>query len=238
MGQGKAGPRQPPASTRAALAAARDRSPRFAESAASRRVGTPGRIGGIFRQGWVHVIPGLGAPDEDVGLGAKPARVVERADADADNVRPGRYLDIERRAAIAAEHAGDLVAAVGLRDIALRGAPGDAEPGAGHADRRDIGGAAAALAVAAMAVQREQGFALALVAHRAAQAPAASCCRHRPPPRRDYSRISAVILSTLVRTSPAERSMRPACSSAATSACTRRYWRPRERARAEIDGSG
>src|SRR5580704_8541744 len=175
-GQGRA--RQPPAGTRAALAAARDRSPRFAESAASRRVRTPGRVGGIFRQGRVHVIPGLGALDEDVGLGAKPARVVERADADADNVRPGRYLDIERRAAIAAEHAGDLVAAVGLRDIALRHAPGDAEGGAGHADCRDIGGAAAALAVAAVAVQREQRIALALVAHRAAQAPAASLLVH------------------------------------------------------------
>src|SRR5260370_34268387 len=98
------------------------------------------------------MIPGLGALDEDVGGGAKPARVVERADADADNIRPGRYLDIERRSAIAAEHPGDLIAAVGVGDIALRRALGDAEPGAGHADRRDIGSAAAALAIAAMAL--------------------------------------------------------------------------------------
>ena len=142
------------------------------------RVGLAGRVGVVLRQGRVHVVPGLGALDEDVGLRTEGAGVVERADAEADDVRPGRYLDVKRRAAIAAECADDLVAAIGLADIAFWGALSDAEPGGRHPDRRDIGGAAAALAIAAVALQREQGLALAFVAHRTAQAPAGSCCGH------------------------------------------------------------
>src|SRR5712672_2223610 len=84
-----------------------------------RRISLAGRVGGVFRQSGIHVVPGLGALDEDVGLGAEAAGVVERADPNADDVRPGRYLDIERGAAIAAEHAGDLVAAIRLRYIAF-----------------------------------------------------------------------------------------------------------------------
>src|SRR5438067_1659862 len=53
-----------------------------------------GRVGGVFRQAGIHVVPGLRAFDEDVGLGAEGAGVVEAADADADDVGPGRYLDI------------------------------------------------------------------------------------------------------------------------------------------------
>src|SRR5205085_8799739 len=129
--------------------------------------------------------------DEDVGVGAEAARVVERADPEADDVRPGRDLDIERRAAIAAEHADDLVAAVRLSDVSLRRALGDAEPGARHPDRRDIGGAARTLAIAAMTLQREDRRALALIAHRAAQTPAGSCYRHRAPPAGSLLRRSA-----------------------------------------------
>src|SRR5436190_4271542 len=146
------------------------------------RIGLTGRVGGVFRQRRVHVVPGLGAFDEDVGVGAEAAGVVERADPEADDVRPGRDLDIERRAAIAAKGADDLVAAVGLADIALRGALGDPEAGARHPDCRDIGGAARTLAIAAMTLQREDRRALALIAHRAAQAPAGPCYRHRAPP--------------------------------------------------------
>ena len=54
----------------------------------------------------------------------------------------------------------------------------------------------------------------------------------------DQSAISATIRSAVARTEPSERSMRPADSNAATSACTRRYCRPRARARAETDTSG
>src|SRR5215472_10771128 len=60
----------------------------------------PLRIGRKFWKLRVHVVPGLGALDEDVGLGAEDARVVERANAQADDVRPGRDLHPERRAAI------------------------------------------------------------------------------------------------------------------------------------------
>src|SRR5204863_6632182 len=144
------------------------------------RIGLTGRVGGVFRQGRVHVVPGLGALDEDVGLRAEAAGVVERADPEADDVRPGRDLDIERRAAIAAKGADDLVAAVGLADIALPGALGNAEPGGRHPDCRDIGGAARTLAIATIALQREDRHALALIAHRAAQTPAAPLCVHQP----------------------------------------------------------
>src|SRR5262245_56134878 len=140
------------------------------------------RIGRKFWKPRVHVVPGLGALDEDVRLGPKDARVVERADPQADDVGPGRHLDPERRAAIAAKYAGDLVAAVGLRDVALRHPFREPEAGDRHAHRRDIGGAARPLAVAAMALQRENGFALALVAHRAAQAPAGPLVAHADPP--------------------------------------------------------
>src|SRR5207302_4522776 len=155
------------------------------------RIGLAGRVGGVFRQCRVHVVPGLGALDEDIGLRAEDARVVERADPEADDVRPGRDLDIERRAAIAAEHADDLVAAVRLSDVSLRRALGDAEAGARHPDCRDISGAARTLAVAAMALQREDRRALALIAHRAAQTPAGSCYRHRAPPAGRLLRRSA-----------------------------------------------
>ena len=63
------------------------------------------------------MIPGLRAPHEDVGLRPEPARIVQGADAKTDQVRAGRNLHIERRAAIAAEDADDLVAAVCLRDV-------------------------------------------------------------------------------------------------------------------------
>src|SRR5689334_6650969 len=132
----------------------------FGTLRAARGVRLAGWVGVVFRQCRIHVVPGLGALDENVGVRAKVARVVERADAKADDVRPSRDLDIERRAAIAAEGADDLVAAIGLADIALRGALGDAEAGRRHPHRRDIGGAARTLAVAAMALQREDRVAL------------------------------------------------------------------------------
>src|SRR4051794_4658704 len=99
------------------------------------------------------MVPRLGALGEDVGLRPEPARVVESRDADPDDIRPGRDLDIERRAAIAAEHARDLVAAVGRGDIALRPPRGEADPGRGHPPRRDMRRPARPLAVAAMALQ-------------------------------------------------------------------------------------
>jgi len=60
----------------------------------SRRVGHSRRIGRVFWNIRVHVIPGLGALDENVGLRPKPARIVEAGDADADQIGPGRDLDI------------------------------------------------------------------------------------------------------------------------------------------------
>src|SRR3954470_20738871 len=79
-------------------------------------VGSSGRIGVVFRQVRVQVLPGLRALDEDVGLGAELARVVQGADAQPDNVRPVCDLHIKRRAAIAAERADDRVAAVSLAE--------------------------------------------------------------------------------------------------------------------------
>src|SRR5580704_7845772 len=71
-------------------------------------ISLPLRIGIEFRHIRVHVVPRLSAFDEDVGVGPEPARVVEARDADADQVGPGRDLNIERRAAIAAKHTRDV----------------------------------------------------------------------------------------------------------------------------------
>src|SRR5207249_9530402 len=65
----------------------------------------------------IHVVPGLGAPGEDVGLGPEPARIVEGADANADDVGPCRALDIDWRAAVAAENPCDVVAGIGLGHV-------------------------------------------------------------------------------------------------------------------------
>src|SRR5215469_7847424 len=58
-------------------------------SRCSRFVGLTRRIGRVFRDIGVHVIPRLSALDEDVSLGPKPAWIVEAGDADAHEIRPG-----------------------------------------------------------------------------------------------------------------------------------------------------
>src|SRR5437763_8213681 len=77
----------------------------------------------------IHMVPWLGALGEDVGVGPEPARIVEGADAHADDVGPGRHLHIKRRATVATEDARDVVAGIGLGDVALGGAAHDADPG-------------------------------------------------------------------------------------------------------------
>ena len=80
---------------------------------------------------------------------AGPARIVEGADSNADDIGPRQHLDIERRAAVAAEHPGDALAGIGLGHVAVGPAAHDAEPRDGYADRRDVRRAVLALAVAA-----------------------------------------------------------------------------------------
>ena len=118
-----------------------------------------GRVGRVFRQIRVHVVPGLGALDKDVGRGAKLARIVEGADANGDEVGPGRDPQKQHRAAIRAEGAGDLVAAVGRPEVELGFALGDPEARRRNPPSRGKGAAALALAVAAMAQQRKAGLA-------------------------------------------------------------------------------
>src|SRR5258707_15887231 len=77
------------------------------------------RIGRKRRHGRVHVVPRLRTLDEDVGFRSEPARIIECADPDADEVGPGRYLHVERSATLAAENARNVVAGVGLGDVAL-----------------------------------------------------------------------------------------------------------------------
>src|SRR5688572_12791290 len=132
------------------------------------------RIGHERRHGGIHVVPRLGALDEDVGVGPEPARIVEGADADTDDVWPGGDLYVERRAAVAAEDAGDLVAGIGLGDVTFWRAMADAEPGRWHAYRRDVRRAALQLAIPTVALQCELGLAGAFVSHRLAQASAGS----------------------------------------------------------------
>jgi len=77
-----------------------------------RRVGASRRIGLVLGNIWVHVIPGLRALGEDVGLGAKPARVVQAADPEADDVRPSRDPNEQRAAAFRAKRACHLIPGV------------------------------------------------------------------------------------------------------------------------------
>ena len=91
-----------------------------------RRVGMPRRIGLVFRKLGIHVVPGLRALHEDVGLGAKRARVVQAADPQAHDVGPRRDTNEQRAAAFRAECARHRVAG-GDKELGL--AFGDAEPG-------------------------------------------------------------------------------------------------------------
>jgi hypothetical protein len=110
--------------------------------------------------------------DEDVGVRPEPARIIEAGDANADQIRPSRDLDIKRRAAIAAKHSGDLVAGVGSGDIASGFTLDDTKLRGWNPNRGDKGAAALPLAIPAMALQRKDRFARAFVANCAAQAPA------------------------------------------------------------------
>lgn len=128
------------------------------------------------------MIPGLRAPHEDVGLRPEPARIVQGADSKTNQIRAGRNLHIERRAAIAAEDADDLVAAVCPRDVSPGRALEDAEPRAGHSGSGNMRRAALPLAVATMAAQGEDGVSDGFVADRAAQASAGSWLGHARSP--------------------------------------------------------
>src|SRR5437660_12620683 len=100
---------------------------RTRQASQSRLISLPGRICRVFWKIRVHVIPGLRALDEYVRRRAEPARIVERADPDGDEVGPGRDPQKQHRAAIRAEGAGDLVAAVRRPDIEFRFALADPE---------------------------------------------------------------------------------------------------------------
>src|SRR5262249_3812549 len=143
-------------------------------------IGTARWIGLVFRDGRVHVIPGLRAPDEDIGFCPEPTWVIEACNPNADAIRSSRYLAIERRAAIAAEGARHLVTAIRLADIALGRAAENAKASGGHSYRRDIGTATGSLAGAAMGLGREELRSRPLLPRRAAKA---SSTPHPPPPR-------------------------------------------------------
>jgi hypothetical protein len=124
------------------------------------------------------VVPGWRALHENAGIRLEPARVVQSADAKSDKVRAGPNLHLERRAAITAENADDVVAAVRLRDVALWCALEDAEPCTRKARGGDVRGTTLALAVAAMTAKGEDRFAHGLVADCAAEAAACSGIGH------------------------------------------------------------
>ena len=124
------------------------------------------------------VVPGLGALHEDVGIRFEPTRVVQCANAKSDEVGSSRDLHIQRRAAVAAEYANDVVAAVGLRDVAFWRALEEAEALAGKAGGRHVCSATLALAVAAMAAQSEDRLAHGFVTDCATEAAACSGIGH------------------------------------------------------------
>jgi hypothetical protein len=129
------------------------------------------------------IVPGLGAFHEDVGIGFEPARIVQSADAKSDEVGPRPDVHIQRRTTVAAEDADDVVAAIGLRDIAFWRPLVDAEPRARDTGGGDMRSTALALAVAAMAAQGKDRLAYRLVTYRAAEAAASSGIGHLDLPR-------------------------------------------------------
>lgn len=143
-----------------------------------RRIGLSRRIGGVLRHVWLVVVPGLCASHEYVGVRLEPARVVERAHAQSDEIGASPDLHIKRRATVAAENADDVVAAVGFGDEAPRCALQDAEPCAGDAGGGNVRGATLALAVAAMTAQGEDWFSYRLVADCTTETAACSGVRH------------------------------------------------------------
>jgi hypothetical protein len=132
----------------------------------------------VLRHLGLVVVPGLCALHENVGIRLEPARVVQSGDAKSDEVGAGPNLHLQRRAAITAEDAGDVVAAVGFRDIPLWCPLEDAKPRARDASGGDVRGAALALAVAAMTAQAEDGFAHGFIADCATEAAACSRVGH------------------------------------------------------------
>lgn len=142
------------------------------------RVGLSGRVSVVLRHVGLVVVPGLCALHENIRIGFEPARIVQGADAKSNEVWAGPNLHVKRCAAITAEGADDVVAAIGFRDIALWRALEDAEPRGGDASGRNVGRAALPLAVPAMTPQSEGGFAHRLIANCAAEAAACSGVGH------------------------------------------------------------
>src|SRR5438034_986437 len=104
------------------------------------------------------MVPGLGALDEDVRLRAEPARIVQRADPDRDQIGAGGNPQKQHTAAFRAERPGYAVSAIRRLDVNLWLALGDPETGGGNPQPSRRGATALALAVAAVTEQREDRF--------------------------------------------------------------------------------
>src|SRR5690348_16741241 len=132
----------------------------------------------MLRHVGLVMVPGLRALHENVGIRLEPARIVEGADAKADEVGASPNLNVERRAAITAENADDVVAAVRLRNVAAWCALEDEGRCTRKARGGDVRGTTLALAVAAMTAKGEDRFAHGLVADCATEAAACSGVGH------------------------------------------------------------
>ena len=58
------------------------------------RVGLSGRVSVVLRHVGLVVVPGLRAPHEDIGIGSEPARVVQGADAQSNEVGASPNLHV------------------------------------------------------------------------------------------------------------------------------------------------
>src|SRR5262252_7949748 len=90
-------------------------------------VGPSWRLCIVFRNVRVHVIPGLSALDENVRLRPKPARIIQSADPDPNEIGSRRDLQKQHAAAFRAERSANLIAAIAGLGVVLRLAIGDAE---------------------------------------------------------------------------------------------------------------
>src|SRR5437016_2429760 len=123
------------------------------------RVGQPRHLG----QAWVHVIPWLGAHDEDVLAGPELAGVVQAAGSNRHHVCPGTRFAEETRPARAAEGPPSRVATVRLEIEAPRTPSCHPECRPGHRQDWREGTPSLSLTIPAVAIQRKERLRLAFI---------------------------------------------------------------------------
>src|SRR5437667_4164290 len=127
----------------------------------------------------VHVVPWLSTRGVDVAAGLKLARVIEAADSNGHDVRPGAGLAKETRSALGAEGSAGRLPTV-RRELEVLGAPSRQREGRlEHGQNWGKGTASFSLTVPAVTIEGEEWFRRALVANRTTGTSTGQRTRHR-----------------------------------------------------------